>query len=699
MVQFKYGGACFALLIQATAAQNPASSSSASGTSHSGSLESHSSKLSTSSSNPAHTNISSWSPFSSQSLSSTVMVTVITESLTSLSGSRTQSSSGSAHVSNVPSSSIALSTTSGLPSQTASVSTTSQSASTSPIITIIPGGPLATSTASAVSSQVKGASSIVAALQADPTNTELAQQAERELSSAKDAVEAAAAITLAALLLGAFTTLASAIGGAEAAAAALAAGGAVNVAATVAALASAMAAVDAALAEVERLSQEPEDPDDPEDSTSKGESTTDESSSTKQSSTSSSTSSSSSSSSSSIYQPTVTITYPEENYIQEDVTIPSIPYADPMTDVVTFGGMVIYCDTNLSSSPFSSTVMTSSGSMSLNSSAVSNQPASTTSLISTMSESSSIPSSGISSTLAPSTSKDSSSITTFVTSTLSSSESRSTTTSTSVSPSSTAGSVAPDVTVTTMSATPSCVHGYATPSMHAIVSAPAGVESINIHVPAADQEGTSWTLGFSPGFGVNPFDNVNSWQVKVDIQGKGGSPNIVSSGSAGQEIKWDTPNNAHNTVIQLLFKDGLDTQTYGIDLLGPSKACMPTSCNSPPTTTVRNGALCTINACSNDVICNPTSTPTPNPAGTNVHAVNGCVSINESPRCDKDDGYNVANTNQPYAHVPLYAGFNSSYTKAGDVQPGCSLEANWPANYGDIYFHADDGCLYDSSRK
>jgi hypothetical protein len=57
----------------------------------------------------------------------------------------------------------------------------------------------------------------------------------------------------------------------------------------------------------------------------------------------------------------------------------------------------------------------------------------------------------------------------------------------------------------------------------------------------------------------------------------------------------------------------------------------------------------------------------------------------------------VANQNQPYSTATLYGGFDSAVTIAGNVQPGCELDARWPANYGDIYFHADDGCLYDSS--
>ncbi|KAE8381852.1 hypothetical protein BDV26DRAFT_289058 [Aspergillus bertholletiae] len=45
--------------------------------------------------------------------------------------------------------------------------------------------------------------------------------------------------------------------------------------------------------------------------------------------------------------------------------------------------------------------------------------------------------------------------------------------------------------------------------------------------------------------------------------------------------------------------------------------------------------------------------------------------------------------------VTIYAGFDGSSNKER-VKPGCSLEASWPGNYGDIYFGADN-CLYDSN--
>jgi hypothetical protein len=55
----------------------------------------------------------------------------------------------------------------------------------------------------------------------------------------------------------------------------------------------------------------------------------------------------------------------------------------------------------------------------------------------------------------------------------------------------------------------------------------------------------------------------------------------------------------------------------------------------------------------------------------------------------------VANQNQPWARAIIYGKFDDSNTSPGNVQPGCELDASWPADYGDIYVR-EDFCLYDS---
>lgn len=43
-----------------------------------------------------------------------------------------------------------------------------------------------------------------------------------------------------------------------------------------------------------------------------------------------------------------------------------------------------------------------------------------------------------------------------------------------------------------------------------------------------------------------------------------------------------------------------------------------------------------------------------------------------------------------------YARFDGNNHNEWNVKPGCVLTASWPANYGGIYFGADN-CLYDST--
>ncbi|KAF2494892.1 hypothetical protein BU16DRAFT_618860 [Lophium mytilinum] len=117
-------------------------------------------------------------------------------------------------------------------------------------------------------------------------------------------------------------------------------------------------------------------------------------------------------------------------------------------------------------------------------------------------------------------------------------------------------------------------------------------------------------------------------------------------------------------------------------------------------TVTSNGMICVLIEGSTDPQCRPESTPTPNPAGTNIHVNTGCININGSPRCASgtpyESSYNVASQNQPYSTTPIYAGFDATDVFSENVTPGCLLSARWPANYGDVYF-GDDNCLHDSS--
>ncbi|KAJ3500164.1 hypothetical protein NM208_g17211 [Fusarium decemcellulare] len=55
-------------------------------------------------------------------------------------------------------------------------------------------------------------------------------------------------------------------------------------------------------------------------------------------------------------------------------------------------------------------------------------------------------------------------------------------------------------------------------------------------------------------------------------------------------------------------------------------------------TVTSNGMVCVLVRGSNNPVCTPLETPTPNPAGTNVHVQKGCILINNSPRCASDAG-------------------------------------------------------------
>ncbi|KAH0565466.1 hypothetical protein GP486_001147 [Trichoglossum hirsutum] len=124
----------------------------------------------------------------------------------------------------------------------------------------------------------------------------------------------------------------------------------------------------------------------------------------------------------------------------------------------------------------------------------------------------------------------------------------------------------------------------------------------------------------------------------------------------------------------------------------------PSPTLGPARTVTTDGGICIIQPDSNDPFCTPTSTPIPNPNGTNIHVNSGCISINGSPRCQGTSPYNVASQNQQYSQATIYAKFDVNVTIAGDVTPGCELNARWPSNYGDIYF-GEDNCLYDGEGK
>ncbi|ORY09390.1 peptidase S8/S53 domain-containing protein [Clohesyomyces aquaticus] len=140
----------------------------------------------------------------------------------------------------------------------------------------------------------------------------------------------------------------------------------------------------------------------------------------------------------------------------------------------------------------------------------------------------------------------------------------------------------------------------------------------------------------------------------------------------------------------------------GADLGAPSTTPAPSSTRPalPPAQTVTtNGAVCVLLPGSVTPQCRPLETPTQNPAGINIHVEQGCISINGSPICagiPEHEAYNVRTQNAPWFTTTIYANFKPDDYTWGNVNPGCKIPARWPANFGDIYFKADDR-LYNSS--
>ncbi|TPX17838.1 uncharacterized protein E0L32_002939 [Thyridium curvatum] len=77
-------------------------------------------------------------------------------------------------------------------------------------------------------------------------------------------------------------------------------------------------------------------------------------------------------------------------------------------------------------------------------------------------------------------------------------------------------------------------------------------------------------------------------------------------------------------------------------------------------------------------------------SATNIHANSGCIVINSTPLCAGGGTVSVTS-----GSATIYGRFD------GNGQPpktwsGCILNAEWPADYGDIYYGADN-CLYDGT--
>ncbi|KAH7237867.1 meiotically up-regulated gene family-domain-containing protein [Fusarium solani] len=236
-----------------------------------------------------------------------------------------------------------------------------------------------------------------------------------------------------------------------------------------------------------------------------------------------------------------------------------------------------------------------------------------------------------------------------------------------------------------------------------------------------DDEGSQKLQKNFNGFKQSPYASQNhySFLVNTDLVGAGGTPVQfpkrelwARDGSCPIGQSSGTLTSGQSTSVQSTATTVSTSTPSGKSTSEEASLSTATSRENSTTqkqihahTVTSNGMVCVLIDGSTDPHCHLLSTPTPNPAGTNVHVNSGCVTVNGSPRCASDAGhianvyqstYNVASDpNQPYSTALILSGFNSSDDNHLHAMATCKLQARWPANYGDIYYGAD-GCLYDS---
>jgi hypothetical protein len=73
----------------------------------------------------------------------------------------------------------------------------------------------------------------------------------------------------------------------------------------------------------------------------------------------------------------------------------------------------------------------------------------------------------------------------------------------------------------------------------------------------------------------------------------------------------------------------------------------------------------------------------------------GCILIDDSPRCEGAEPYNVAATGQDTLSAVIHAKFVGD-TEEREQIPGCEMTASWPSTIAKLNYGADD-CLYDGN--
>ncbi|KAI1756052.1 hypothetical protein F4782DRAFT_484642 [Xylaria castorea] len=164
---------------------------------------------------------------------------------------------------------------------------------------------------------------------------------------------------------------------------------------------------------------------------------------------------------------------------------------------------------------------------------------------------------------------------------------------------------APDITITTPTTKPDCVEGFATYTLPAVASAPANAASLKFLIPAADKSDEAWEFDIPSDQEPDPRTNVLSWKV---VTSQDGPPTKSGDGGKDMKIEWQSPKDPKGTYVELLFKSDppLDAQKFNVVAKGGSFACLPSSCDGPPTvTTDKDGLTCKLYPCSTQPVCEP----------------------------------------------------------------------------------------------
>jgi hypothetical protein len=88
-------------------------------------------------------------------------------------------------------------------------------------------------------------------------------------------------------------------------------------------------------------------------------------------------------------------------------------------------------------------------------------------------------------------------------------------------------------------------------------------------------------------------------------------------------------------------------------------------------------------------------TPSSSDSGTTITVNRGCILIDDSPRCEGGDPYNVAATGEDTLSAVIDGKFTGDPAERSE-RPGCEMTASWSSSIAKLNYGADD-CLYDAN--